>query len=813
MPDRIEIFIRRLQSKLTRSRVSIKLFGLRKSEHVPKNKGLIIVQIDALSKKQLENALEAGRVPFIKSLLTKEFYRLHTLYSGMPCSTAAVQAELLYGVKSAVPAFSFYDYNTKRVFIMFNPTDAREIEQRLRYKGQPLLTSGTAYSDIYTGGAEESHYCIANLRIRKILRFTHIFGFTVMALMHFYSLARTLVLFVVEIFLALSDLLRGLSRGKDLGKELKFIPSRVAMCVLLREFIVIESKIDIARGMPIIHMNFMGYHEQSHRRGGTSRFAHWTLRGIDNAIKRVWVAAHKSSLREYDVWIYSDHGQIDTISYNKKYDKTIQQAVQETFEEIRFSHAKNPNQKKIGFLARTGLRKSKFFAGLFPSHPLPDDNNPVITSLGPTGHIYLRNSIESRDIDEFALDLIKHTHVPMVFIANKNHPEKKVEVWTEDGHFILPDQADQVFDTSSVFYKEMVEDFIYSCKQQNCGDLIMCGWDKKTGKCLTFAVENGSHGGITTEEAEAFTILPTQTSLNELGKGYFRPLDLRKAAFQTVARYSSHAARTYKSRVTGHDRWNRNGIRVMTYNVHGCVGMDGKLSPRRVADCIAQYEPDIVALQELDVGRERSGKEDQAMVIAEYLNMEHHFHAAMRFSEEEFGEAILSAFPIALVKKQGLSRYRNFSHLEPRGILWAQVEPVLEKTEDEYKDSVIQVLNTHLGLNSKERLLHAHELLGKEWIGSPHCAGPVILCGDFNAMPSSKLYKLIQKTLTSVQINSKHRHTWFGRYPLATIDHIFVSSHFEIINVEVGDSYLARLASDHRPIFADLKIKFPSIKS
>ncbi len=644
----------------------MKLFGLHKSEHTPRNKGLIIIQIDALSKKQIENAIQAGRVPFIKSLLNKQYYKLYSHYSGMPCSTAAVQAELFYGIKAAVPAFSFYDYKTKRVFIMFNPSDVREIEHRLKQKGKPLLTSGTAYSDIYTGGAEESHYCIANLIIKKIFRPRHILSFIIMPLMHFYSLVRTIILFVIEIFLAVTDFFRGLIKGQDIGKELKFIPSRVAMCVLLREFIVIGAKIDIARGMPVIHLNFMGYHEQSHRRGATSRFAHWTLRGIDEAIKRVWVAAHKSAVREYDVWLYSDHGQIDSISYMKKFGKTIHEAVEETFVDMKFSRSKNQTHKKIGFLARTGLRKSRFFAGIFPSHPLPDDNNPVITALGPTGHVYLRNSLETRDIKKFVLDLIKHTHVPMVFLTNKNNPEKKVEVWTEEGHFILPDQADEVFDTSSVFYHEMLQDFIYSCKQVNCGDLIMCGWDKKTGKCLTFAIENGSHGGITTEEAEGFAVVPSKVTIKNVEKGYVRPLDLRQAAFEIIAHNVETQGRAF---LRGTQNAERKTIRVMTYNVHGCVGMDGKLSPRRIADCIAQYEPDIVALQEVDVGRLRSGQKDQAMIIAKYLNMEHHFHAAMQVSEEQFGDAILSAFPIEIVKKDELTRYEDFSYLEPRGAL------------------------------------------------------------------------------------------------------------------------------------------------
>src|SRR5690606_31766588 len=129
-----------------------------------------------------------------------------------------------------------------------------------------------------------------------------------------------------EFVLAIVDCFRGLFAGRDLFKELKFVPSRVAVCIGLREISVIGAKLDIARGMPIIHMNLMAFHEQSHRRGPTSRFAHWGLGGMDSAIKRVWHAAAGSSTRDYQVWIYSDHGQIETLPYEKKFGKTIQQA-------------------------------------------------------------------------------------------------------------------------------------------------------------------------------------------------------------------------------------------------------------------------------------------------------------------------------------------------------------------------------------------------------------------------------------------------------------------------------------------------------
>lgn len=796
MPQHIEIFIRKFINSFSRSRLLIKVLGLSKSEQNQDQKGLIIIQVDALSRKQIEKAIQKKEVPFISNLLNKQHYKLHSHYTGMPCSTAAVQAELFYGVKSAVPAFSFYDYKTKRVFIMFNPRDALEIENRLRQTGnRPLLTNGSAYSDIYTGGAEESHFCISSLGIKGFFRNRHPLGFILLTILHFYSLIRTSVLFFIEICLAIIDVFRGLIKGKDLLKELKFIPSRVALCIVMRELIVIGTKIDIARGMPIIHLNFMGYHEQSHRRGGTSKFAHWTLRGIDDAIKRIWIAAHKSSVRDYNVWIYSDHGQIDTVPYEKEFGKSIQQAVKETFNKTHLT-SQSGSTKEIGFLARAGLRKPKFFDRIFISNQNLDSDKLIITALGPMGHIYLKDKLDENEIQKFAVNLIKKQHVPMVFITNKNSKNDKVQVLTEDGHFILPNQAEKIFNTDTLFYNENVKDFIDSCKKENCGDILINGLSINKNLCYTFAMENGSHGGIDSEETEGFALLPGNTFGINSEKSYLRPMDLRNAALGIIDGESQKIETLHSD-----PKEIKKTLRIMTYNVHGCIGMDGKLSPRRIADVISQYEPDIVTLQELDVGRKRSGNEDQALIIANHLNMEHHFNAALELAEESFGDAILSSLPMQLIKKAPLSRNEKFSHLETRGALWVQV--ILN-------DKSIQIINTHLGLNAKERMIHAKELLGENWIGYPDCRSPFMLCGDFNALPAAKVFKYINNNISSVQtkINKKrHSYTWFGRYPLICLDHIFISQDFDVVNVEVGDSYLARIASDHRPIIAELKIK------
>ena len=95
-------------------------------------------------------------------------------------------------------------------------------------------------------------------------------------------------------------------------------------------------------------------------------------------------------------------------------------------------------------------------------------------------------------------------------------------------------------------------------------------------------------------------------------------------------------------RETGGARPKAGTIRLMTYNVHSCRGTDRAVDPARVAEMIAACEADIVALQELDVGRSRTGRIDQAQAIATHLKVTSHFNAALHLEEERYGDAIVS---------------------------------------------------------------------------------------------------------------------------------------------------------------------------
>jgi endonuclease/exonuclease/phosphatase family metal-dependent hydrolase len=243
-------------------------------------------------------------------------------------------------------------------------------------------------------------------------------------------------------------------------------------------------------------------------------------------------------------------------------------------------------------------------------------------------------------------------------------------------------------------------------------------------------------------------------------------------------------------------------LRVLTYNVHRCRGTDRRLSPARIAEVIARCAPDIVALQELDVGRARTRRVDQAGLIARRLRMDFHFHSVLAVEDELYGDAIFTALPARLVKTGPLPALAVARRIEPRGALWVAVE---------VGGVEVHVVNTHLSLIGRERVCQAAGLLGPDWLGHVDCREPKILLGDFNAVPRSAAYKAITRTLSDAQLlqtpRRRPRPTFPARLPTLRLDHVFVSANIvRVMAVDVPRNALTRTASDHLPLVVEVEV-------
>ncbi|MBD3393950.1 MAG: oxidoreductase [Chitinivibrionales bacterium] len=748
-------------------------------------RGLVMIQIDGLSRPQLEKAAANRQMPFLKHLQDNEDYHLLSHYSGLPSSTPAVQGELFYGIHSAVPSFGFRDSRTGKLTSMFNFQSAAKVERDISQGRDALLEGGGSYANVLTGGAVRNRYCLSKaggdgwLRSVSFPVLLRVFGLYVVVLF------RIMLLAAVESGLAVVDFFRGVFERKSFFKELTFIPSRLGVCILIRELVKARMLVDISLGLPVIHGNFLGYDEQAHRRGPSSAFAHWTLKGIDHTVSVLWHAAKASRKREYDVWIYSDHGQEDVVPYSRVRKKDIAAAVAESARAIGL-----PAVTRKGTLAGMQSRRAQLIRS--PSrrnaeiwHAADDqDVNVQATGLGPLCHVYFSSRMDAETRNRLAGALVEHAGVPIVMAADG---QQGGIAWTRGGQFRLPEDIDSVVGSDHLFAGEIGYDMVRLLHHPAAGTLVLSGW-RPDDKPLTFAAENGAHAGPGRHETHGFALIPAGIPRDDNGRLYLRPRELRFAALRLLGRYPlaiKHRPAALRSE--------RGVMRMMTYNTHGCRGSDGVVRTDRIARVISRYDPDVVALQELDVGQERSAYADQAKEIAERLDMRFRYHPSYILREGSYGNAVLSRLPMELVRAGPLP---GNGKSEPRGALWAEI--------NNGRDAM-QCIATHLSYYPSERHLQVNALLQDGWLNDPRCEGQVVLCGDFNMLPRSRSYRaLCHRLRDALEMSGNGRvRTWMG---LACLDYIFIGGDMIVRCVNVVQNHLTRLASDHYPVIVDIGV-------
>lgn len=232
-------------------------------------------------------------------------------------------------------------------------------------------------------------------------------------------------------------------------------------------------------------------------------------------------------------------------------------------------------------------------------------------------------------------------------------------------------------------------------------------------------------------------------------------------------------------------------IRVLTYNIHHCEGVDRKLDVERIAKVILSMSPDIVALQEVDRNTRRAEKVDQPAELARLTNMAVVFEQNIPFEGGEFGNAILSKFLIASHRNTHLP---CFDDGEQRGVLLTELTP-------KAGGPPIHFYCTHLDYrrDPKERLASA-EVINK--MALQHPGTPALLAGDLNDTPDSDVLKLFRQQWTLA--NEKEQPTIPVDKPRRQIDFILFrpADGWKVIEARVLDE---QVASDHRPFFAVLE--------
>lgn len=229
-------------------------------------------------------------------------------------------------------------------------------------------------------------------------------------------------------------------------------------------------------------------------------------------------------------------------------------------------------------------------------------------------------------------------------------------------------------------------------------------------------------------------------------------------------------------------------LRVLTYNIRHGARDDRQVDLAGLADIIRESGADIVALQEVDRFQVRSGLVDQARWLAERLDMEAVFGANLHRGLGQYGNALLSRYPVLSDRNVLLP-----GRLERRGVL---VVRVLTPA------GPVTVLATHLGLSRDDRTAQVRAILAE----AAREPGPVILLGDWNSGPAApELAPLTDGFRSAPRLNGMEPAPTFRageKEPYAPIDHVFVSGAWEVTRAAV----LSPQLSDHQPVLAELRL-------
>ncbi|HVE86078.1 MAG TPA: alkaline phosphatase family protein [Myxococcales bacterium] len=511
--------------------------GLPPSSAEPGRKGLLLLQIDSLSYFALQASLNRRFLPFLSRLVRRGGYRLQPYQTG-----------LFYGVSDHVAGFRWMDKRTGRVMNVKRPEDAAEAEAEAARQGKGLLEGGSAHCSIVSGGSDRATLVLSRVGTSDPPLVRRSLG--EMLALFFVDLWMVIRLVFAGLFEVLAELVEGMKaeyEGRMVRGEWPFLLVRVLSNVIFRELTARNVIVDVARGVPVIYANFAGYDELAHHRGPMALSSRLALRGTDARVREIFRAVRKFGGRDYDVFVFSDHGSVPTVPFERLTGHTLQDTLAAKLMSAR-DLPSGVTDAEVGRL-RTLVSLQRELAQIVPrklaslprrladyiEKELPPD--PELRSyrdyseiaLLPTSdvcHVYLTSHP-----DPLSLGRVRYLQ-PALWRVLVGHPAIWAVVgrgWVEEGRPIaeIATRDGWAFIDPSGEYRTIGEDpfqqanfpegiqralhrFAWSA---NAGDAILIG-AKSHNRAVNFQEELGGHGGPYPEEQTAFMISPPHVAFD-----------------------------------------------------------------------------------------------------------------------------------------------------------------------------------------------------------------------------------------------------------------------------------------------------------
>jgi len=303
--------------------------GLPRAES-SKERGFVAIQIDGLSSAHLQVAMEMGYAPHLRRLLRRGEFVLHSWRCGLPCTTPAVQAGIMFGNNEDIPAFRWYDKDAGESIVCKPPRAIKSIQDRISSGRRGILAGGSSYMNMFDGEASLSMFTLGAMNRKRFFESVRGIGFLLLFALNPYRSLKTMILAVWEY---LTDLAQQASarikgqRRRPLDRAFSLL--RVITNVVFREIQTFAVMVDIYRGVPAIYTTYYGYDELAHHYGPLSKIALRALHALDNRVRQIDLLRRLALTREHDLYILSDHGMTSAVPFERTYGQTAGELVRD----------------------------------------------------------------------------------------------------------------------------------------------------------------------------------------------------------------------------------------------------------------------------------------------------------------------------------------------------------------------------------------------------------------------------------------------------------------------------------------------------
>jgi hypothetical protein len=291
------------------------------------NRGFIIVEIDGLAYDFLQQAMHAGYMPYLSRLIQGRRLRLARWRCGLPSTTPASQAGILYGNNWDIPGFRWYDKETQSSVMCKLPGSVRAIQDRISAGRAGLLRGGSSYTNMFDGDARLALFTLSALGRDRLFENVRGLGFLMLFALDPLRVVKVIGLSFWTWLVYVAKRLAALIVPSNphftfLGPLLEVVNN-----IVFREVTTFSVMLDVYRGMPALYASYTGYDEIAHHFGADSREAFRALRGLDKQIRQIDRIRQVYIRREYDLYILSDHGMTPSVPFRRLYGQTLQEFI------------------------------------------------------------------------------------------------------------------------------------------------------------------------------------------------------------------------------------------------------------------------------------------------------------------------------------------------------------------------------------------------------------------------------------------------------------------------------------------------------